>query len=89
MAIAFVIAYARDGVARKCIAVLAARSAMGVVVLAEGFLVCTCVLLADIAFAHFVDTRTFGTDLLGRARFASAAVDATCRVTLRTRTLPV
>lgn len=75
--------------ARKCIAVLATRSAMGVVVLAEGFLACICLLQADIAFAHFVDTRAFGTDLLGRARFASAAVDATCRVTLRTRTLPV
>ena len=62
---------------------------MGVVVLAEGFLACICLLQADIAFASFVDTRAFGTDLLGRARFASAAVDATCRVTLRTRTLPV
>ena len=75
--------------ARKCIAVLAVRAAMGIVVLAEVFLVCICLLLADIAFAHFFDTRTLVTDLFDSARFASAAVDATCRVTLRTRALPV
>lgn len=70
-------------------AVLAARSAMGIVVLADVFLASLSFLLAYIANALLVDACASRTYVLDSARLACAAIDTTCRVVLRTRTLPV
>ena len=57
----------------KCIAVLAARPTMGIVIFTARTLV------ADISVALFGDTFASRTDLCLTARFANAAVDTACR----------
>ena len=84
---ACVAASSGSGMACKCLAVLAGRAAMGIVILAEIFLVGTGRLLADIAVALFGDTRADGTDLLDGAGLAGIAIYAACRAALCLGTL--
>ena len=70
-------------------AVLAARSAMGIVVLADGLLAGPSFLRASIANALRGDAGASIPDVPHSARLACAAIDTTCRVVLRARTLPV
>ena len=60
-------AYSGSRMARKGIAVLAVRTAMGIVILTKIFFVGPGRLLADVVVALFVRARSGGTNLLDRA----------------------
>lgn len=75
-------AHSRSRIARKCIAILAGRSAVGIIIDAEILLVSSSRLLADIAVTFFFDTRADGADLLDGARLADIAICAASRAGL-------